>query len=56
MYVTNMDYFGHLKELSTYTTEHLHNDMWQIKDNIPVCILAHKYKIIIILSMSSKCK
>lgn len=33
MYVTNLDYFGHLKETSTYTTNFKHNDLYQIFDN-----------------------
>ncbi|XP_032238618.2 multifunctional procollagen lysine hydroxylase and glycosyltransferase LH3 isoform X2 [Nematostella vectensis] len=33
MYVTNMHYFGRLKETDTVTTNHLHNDLWQIFDN-----------------------
>lgn len=33
MYVTNMEHFGHLKEVDTYTTNYLHNDMFQLFDN-----------------------
>ncbi|XP_065190201.1 multifunctional procollagen lysine hydroxylase and glycosyltransferase LH3-like [Sycon ciliatum] len=35
MYVTNkeMTTWGHLSELSSFTTKHLHNDMYQITDN-----------------------
>ena len=33
MYVTNLNVFGRLLETDSYTTTHLHNDMWQIFDN-----------------------
>lgn len=33
MYVTNLDHFGHLKEMETYTTNYKHNDMYQMFDN-----------------------
>lgn len=34
MYVTNMRYFGHLKVMHKVTTEHKHNDLYQIFDNV----------------------
>ncbi|XP_047131925.2 procollagen-lysine,2-oxoglutarate 5-dioxygenase 1 isoform X1 [Hydra vulgaris] len=33
MYITNLDYFGHIKEDESYTTHHKHNDLYQIFDN-----------------------
>ena len=45
MYSTNLYYFGHLKEMDTYTTTHLHNDMWQIVDNKLVSKICCKLRI-----------
>lgn len=33
MYATNMEHYGHLKDLSTFTTKQKHNDMYQIIEN-----------------------
>lgn len=33
MYVDNRESFGHLINYENYSTEHLHNDMWEIFDN-----------------------
>ena len=33
MYVSNLEDYGHLLNRETYTTEHLHNDMYQLFDN-----------------------
>ncbi|XP_066297450.1 procollagen-lysine,2-oxoglutarate 5-dioxygenase 1-like isoform X3 [Branchiostoma lanceolatum] len=35
MYVTNMETFGRLTTTTSYSTEHLHPDMWQMYDNRP---------------------
>jgi lysyl hydroxylase/galactosyltransferase/glucosyltransferase/procollagen-lysine,2-oxoglutarate 5-dioxygenase len=47
MYVSNQYHFGHLLEVSTYTTDHLHNDMYQMMDNrlvsIEYCITHTNY-------------
>ena len=45
MYVTNQHYFGRLLEVSTFTTDRLHNDMYQMMDNRIVsmeCCVAYK--------------
>jgi len=34
MYATNLAHHGHLKEMDTYTTEHKHNDLYQLFDNV----------------------
>jgi hypothetical protein len=33
MYVTNRDYFGRLLEIDSYSTDRLHNDMYEILNN-----------------------
>ena len=33
MYTTNVDSYGHLKEMETYTAKHKHNDLYQLFDN-----------------------
>ncbi|EDV23843.1 uncharacterized protein TRIADDRAFT_50405 [Trichoplax adhaerens] len=35
MYVNNMQIFGHLLNLKSYSIDHLHNDLYQIIDNQP---------------------
>eukprot|EP00794_Sanderia_malayensis_P015032 gene15032-16583_t len=37
MYVTNMEYFGHLKDGDNYQTTHKHNDMYELLNNQLVC-------------------
>ncbi|KAM4652728.1 procollagen-lysine,2-oxoglutarate 5-dioxygenase 1 [Discoglossus pictus] len=55
MFVTNRQEFGHLLSLENYKTTHLHNDLWQIFDNLedwkekyihPNYTLARKGKLI----------
>ena len=36
MHVNNMQSFGHLVDLGSYSTDHRHNDLYQIIDNQPV--------------------
>lgn len=36
MYVTNMAYFGHLKDTENYITTKKHNDLFQIFENTKV--------------------
>jgi len=33
MYATNLDNYGHLKEMDSYTTNYKHNDLYQLFDN-----------------------
>lgn len=50
MYVTNRHYFGRLLEASTFTTNRLHNDMYQMMDN-HVVSTGHEF----VLSYEMKC-
>ena len=45
MYVTNMDRFGHLKEMETYTMDYKHNDIYQIFDNRLVSLKNHFFNV-----------
>ena len=33
MHVTNLEYFGHLKETDQYKTDRKHNDMYELFNN-----------------------
>jgi len=33
MFTTNLEHWGHLKEMDSYTAEHKHNDLYQLFDN-----------------------
>ena len=40
MYVSNLEEYGHLLNRESYTTEHLHNDMYQLFDNRLVSVVS----------------